>query len=211
MTKSRNKPGFNTAIVIAIGGAAFAAGIWLRGMWLSDAPDQETGSTTDPTVLALPSANASTVKAPADGAPRQAPDYAFVDQHGKSRTLAEFSDRVVVVNFWATWCPPCVHEMPMLVNLQSEYEDRGVQFIGFALDDKKNVVPFAKEMKLNYPTSEGGDEAVFDLMAKFGNPTGGLPYTAVIAPGGVVDLEHLGEIRREDLAPVLDRLTAAAQ
>ena len=135
------------------------------------------------------------------------PDFYFIDQDGVPRRMAHWDGRFVVINFWATWCPPCRGEMPVLVEAQKRYRGRGVQFVGLALDDMETVREYAREVSLNFPTG-AGDAPLLDLMRSFGNPTQALPFTVLVAPDGRVIERHAGAFTREALGRLLDGLLA---
>lgn len=130
----------------------------------------------------------------------------FTDLDGQARTLALHAGRVVVLNFWATWCAPCREEMPGFVRLQSRWADRGVQFVGLAYDDPAKVAAFGRELGVNYPLWVGGPE-VMDLSRRLGNRLGVLPHTVILGPNGEVLETRLGIYRELDLE---DRLAKAA-
>jgi len=137
--------------------------------------------------------------------PGHRPDFHFQDQQGRQRAIAEFDGLVLVVNFWATWCPPCLHEIPVFMALQETYSARGVQFVGVALDDSENVRAFAKETGLNYPTMSGSGEAV-ELNRQYGNVQGGLPFTAVVDRSGRIAHTHTGPMSREQAVGLIELL-----
>jgi thiol-disulfide isomerase/thioredoxin len=105
---------------------------------------------------------------------------------------------VVVLNFWAPWCPPCREEIPDFIKLQDKYHERGLVFIGVALDEKIKVQAFADEMGINYPILLGEMEAV-DLARKIGNRLGGLPFTVIVDRNGKIIASEVGGL-------TLDRL-----
>lgn len=158
---------------------AFVAVTWLRG-WVGEAE-------TDPQ-------------------PGVRPAFSLPDLSGETRAIGEWDGRVLVINFWATWCPPCVEEIPELVTFQSEYGERGVQVIGVALDDRDSIQAFLDEVPVSYPVLYGVTDA-FEVLAAYGNERGTLPYTVIVARDGVIqrrlprptDAEELGRL----VAPLL--------
>ena len=112
---------------------------------------------------------------------------------------------MLVLNFWATWCPPCLHEIPGFIALQDQYADRGVQFLGVAIDDGEKVRAFATEMGINYPTLHGQMDAI-EVMAAYGNKSGGLPYTVVIDRSGQIVARHPGVLEQDAAATLLEQL-----
>lgn len=135
------------------------------------------------------------------------PVFVYPDLDGRERHSSEFTDKVVVLNFWATWCPPCRKETPEFVALQEAFGDQ-VQFIGIAIDDEEPVREFAENYNVNYPILLGDIDAV-GMSRSLGNRYEGLPFTVVAAPGGKVHLRHTGELERAELEPLLTRLTDA--
>src|SRR5829696_5684301 len=89
------------------------------------------------------------------------------DMDGQAQRLDQWQGKVVVVNFWATWCAPCREEIPLFVKLQKQYGDRGLQFVGIAVDEPAKVKPFAAELGMNFPVLVGGAELI-DLTRKLG-------------------------------------------
>ena len=115
----------------------------------------------------------------------------FRDLDDKLQPLQQWRGQVVVLNFWAPWCPPCREEMPDFIKLQGKYHERGLVFIGVALDEKIKVQAFADEIGVNYPILLGEMEAV-DLARKIGNRLGGLPFTVVIDRNGNIVASEVG-------------------
>ena len=125
-----------------------------------------------------------------------APDFHFTDQHGKERRLSDWDGQVRVVNFWATWCPPCVDEIPMLVSLQESFRGRGVQFVGVAVDDREGAFAMAKEFGMSYPTMADSRRTI-DLLHAYGNRAAALPFTAFVGPEGAIRDRHVGVLTLE--------------
>jgi len=129
------------------------------------------------------------------------------DTRGQEQALAQWKGKVLVVNFWATWCVPCREEMPEFVKLQSELGDRGLQFVGIAIDEPAKVKQFAAELGLNYPALIGGYGAV-ELSKALGNAVGALPYTLIVDRSGNISHKQLGPIKTSDLRNILGQLLA---
>ena len=103
---------------------------------------------------------------------KPAPDFSLMDVSGQSRNVSEWQGKVLVINFWATWCPPCLEEIPHFIKLQDKYGDQGLQFLGIALEDVDDVMNFANKLGINYPLLVGEQE-VIKLGVKLGNRIGG--------------------------------------
>jgi len=141
-------------------------------------------------------------------APRAAtvvPEFVLADVAGTQRSSAEWSDTIRVVNFWATWCPPCVREIPLLVDIQAEYGARGVQVIGIAIDETDAVVDFADDFAFNYPVLVGQEDAMA-LGHRFVESFIGLPFTVFAGRDGRIHRVHTGEIHREQIEAILAEL-----
>jgi len=108
-----------------------------------------------------------------------APAFTLRDLDGSPVSLADFRGKVVVLNFWATWCPPCRREIPDFIDLQEEYGSRGVQIVGIALDEPEKVQAFARQNGMNYPVLLGSDE----VSMKYGGIEG-IPTTFIIDKNG---------------------------
>lgn len=130
---------------------------------------------------------------------------AFPDTQGIVQPLAQWRGKVVVLNFWATWCPPCRKEMPGFVKLQQKYGAQGLVFIGVAIDSRENVQAFLRENPINYPILIGQDSAV-ELSATLGNRQGGLPYSVLLDRQGKLIASHVGELSEETLEKLLPPL-----
>jgi thiol-disulfide isomerase/thioredoxin len=114
--------------------------------------------------------------------------FTLKDMSGATVRLADFKGKPLVINFWATWCPPCLLEQPELVELAEEYKAQGVQFVGISYDDEpEQVKKYAAEQKVPYPLLIGKErDDVFDAFG-IGD---GLPTTLFVRPDGSID-EHL--------------------
>ncbi len=121
---------------------------------------------------------------------------------GKTSRLSDWQGKVMVVNFWATWCAPCREEMPALVRTQTKLGARGLQIIGIALDGIERVKPFSAEMGVNYPILLSGVEGL-ELAKAAGNDIGALPFTVFIDRSGKVIKAELGGVTEKSLENIL--------
>jgi thiol-disulfide isomerase/thioredoxin len=127
------------------------------------------------------------------------------DLEGKPQTIADWKGKVVVVNFWATWCEPCREEIPLFVKLQNRYAARGLQFVGIAIDQPDKVKAFAAEYGMNFPNLIGTTD-VIELGRQLGNKAGVLPFTVVLSRDGRVAHTSVGAAKPEKLEPLLTSL-----
>lgn len=137
------------------------------------------------------------------GDPR--PPFALADLDGRLRSADEWDGKVLVVNFWATWCPPCRKEIPEFMALQEAHGDQGLQFLGIAIDEPDKVRAYAEDMGINYPLLVGEMDAIAVSKA-YGNQIGALPYTAVVDRQGRLVYTHRGEMTREEMEQALQGL-----
>jgi thiol-disulfide isomerase/thioredoxin len=100
------------------------------------------------------------------------------DLAGNLQALDQWRGKVLVLNFWAPWCPPCRREIPDFIRLQERHGEAGLRFVGIALDDPEKVAAFVDETGINYPVLLGGEDAGALSLAA-GNRLGGLPYTVL--------------------------------
>ncbi|MGL6070250.1 TlpA family protein disulfide reductase [Craterilacuibacter sp.] len=127
----------------------------------------------------------------------------FSSLNGKSQTLAQWRGKVVVVNFWATWCAPCREEMPMLDALRSRWRNQGVEVVGIALDQPVEVQNFLRSLRIGYPVLLG-DADTLGLMRSLGNSTGGLPFTVILDRQGKVVARLTGKLSEQNLRQAVE-------
>jgi len=140
---------------------------------------------------------------------RPAPDFRLPTLSGDAFHLDAHSGEVVVLNFWATWCPPCRREIPDFVQLQRELGPEGLQFVGVALERSAGpdeVRAFADKMNINYPIGMGDGT----IARKYGGVRG-LPMTFVIGPDGAIRKRVPGMTTKERLRPTLTALLDEAR
>lgn len=123
------------------------------------------------------------------------------DLDGRPQPLAQWRGKVLVVNYWASWCKPCVEEMPAFSQLNSHYAAWGVQFVGLGLDEAEKMQAFVKATPVSYPLLVAGSAGTNP-----GLQVKGLPYTVVIGRDGRIETTQLGRMNEAVLEPVLRRL-----
>lgn len=157
---------------------ALMAGIF-SSHWIS-----QTGLASDPSIKAF-FAN-----------PWKTPD-------GKSANIDDWRGKVLVVNFWASWCPPCVEEMPTLDKIAQEYASKNVLIVGIGIDSPSNIRQFLEKTPVSYPIMIGGLDGSA-LAKQMGNAQGALPYTVIINAKGKSVFTKLGKISEEELKKAIN-------
>jgi thiol-disulfide isomerase/thioredoxin len=163
------------ALFLAVAALAIAAGFYLNPVTRENVKDIDAAA-----VLATP----------------------LADLQGNPRTLDEWSGRILVVNFWATWCPPCLEEIPIFIRMQDRLGEQGLQFVGIAIDDPEKVRAFVEQQQMNYPTLVGQADAMA-LSDLAGNARGGLPYTLVFDRARQILSTHYGALTEEKLESII--------
>jgi peroxiredoxin len=133
------------------------------------------------------------------------PEFSLPDVSGRLRYISEWDGQVLVVNFWATWCPPCLKEVPELVEIQHRFASSGFEVIGIALQKPEELTEFMQAMGMNY-TVLAGEEPVIVIAEKFGNNVGVLPYTAIIDRAGTIVFVRAGPITGEEIEAIITEL-----
>ncbi len=135
------------------------------------------------------------------GARPQASDELFASQlptvpaqpDGAPKSLESYRNKVLVVNFWATWCEPCVKEMPELSALQTELAPQKIGFIGIGIDNPEALAEFAQKYKISYPLYVAGMSGT-QLSTQLGNKAGGLPFTVILNKSGEIVKTYRGKL-----------------
>jgi peroxiredoxin len=152
------------------------------------------GCTSSPTIPTVSAANRNA-----------APNLSIADANGAAVRLSDYQGKVVLLNFWATWCGPCKIEIPWFVEFENTYRDRGLAVLGVSMDDEawKAVTPFMAQQHINYPVMVGN--------ARIAELFGGieaLPTTLLIDRSGRVASRHLGLVRKRDYEAEILKLLA---
>ncbi len=133
------------------------------------------------------------------------PAFELPDLDGEARSIDEWDGKILLVNFWATWCPPCRKEMPDFVDMQAQYGEQGLQIVGVAIDERDAVQDFADSLGVNYPILVGAIDAS-EIAKRYGNRFGALPYSVMIDRKGKIRFIQPGELTRETFEAELKAL-----
>ena len=176
----------------AVAAVALATG---SALWLLDRP----GSAPSKPPIASPTISAAALYA-----------ATFVDTAGQSQSLGQFQGRLLLLNFWATWCAPCREEMPVLSNTASRSSGSGgLAVVGLSSEAAEAVRHFASDNAVSYPLWTGG-AAVDALSERLGNTSGVLPYSVLVGPDGRVLEQKVGPYTQTELDSRLRAIVAAA-
>jgi thiol-disulfide isomerase/thioredoxin len=181
------KPQSRKAIWLAMGAVALALGLIWVAPGIEPHVDDTSGASSD-----FPG---EPEDADATGKPARL-DFTLKDMHGVDVHLASFKGKVILLNFWATWCGPCRAEIPSLVELQEQYADDLV-VLGLSVDDPaEKLLPYAAEFKMNYPVLVGNGRE--DVQEAFG-PLFGIPVSVIIGRDGLIAKKHSGIATKEQI------------
>ena len=138
------------------------------------------------------------------------PQFHLPDTTGQEITSNRWAGKVLVLNFWATWCPPCLRELPLFDELQRAHADDGLQIVGIAIDTKEEVEAFLAEHPVGFPILLGDTEAI-EMSRRLGNRLQGLPFTVIFDQRGKRVHAQTGEMTRTSLSKHLDALLPGAE
>lgn len=133
------------------------------------------------------------------------PEFQLADLEEKIHNINEWDGKVILLNFWATWCPPCRDEIPVLIELQEKYGSSGFQVIGIAIDQADLVRAYSDSMGINYPVLVGEDNAI-DIGLEYGNRLNVLPYSVIINHEGMIRFIKKGEVSRDEIEELIKPL-----
>lgn len=179
-----NRAVYLALVLVVVLGAA-ALGFFLGGGSLSGRSDVGEGSAERFYRLSLP------------------------DHLGQAQSIGQWRGQVMVLNYWATWCPPCKKEIPDLVRISRDFVDKGVVVVGLSIDDGERVRAFRDTLAMPYPVLVG-DHSVLELSATLGNPTQGLPFTLLVGRDGQIVRRYIGLLDPQELRSDIKDLLAKA-
>jgi len=134
-------------------------------------------------------------------------EFSFPDVSEQMQSISQWRGKVLVINFWATWCAPCLKEIPEFIKLQAEYQQQGLQFIGVAIEDKQSMSVYLQGNKINYPVLIAGDAGI-GLAHQLGNIIDAVPFTVIVNREGQVVYRQPGELSVDKLLSVVTPLIA---
>jgi thiol-disulfide isomerase/thioredoxin len=134
--------------------------------------------------------------------PEIRPEFSLTDSDGRLRSITEWDGRPLVINFWATWCPPCRREIPLLNTLRARSGPDGYEVIGVAVDFRDDVLAYMQDTPIDYPILIGEQEAI-DVAHAFGVETMGFPFTIFTDRRGRIVTVHVGELHEAQADAIL--------
>ena len=134
------------------------------------------------------------------------PPIILNDLNGKQHNLYEWHGKVILLNFWATWCGPCRIEIPDFINYQKQYADQDLQIIGIGLDEVRKLRNYVRTVGINYPILQADPELQYSLLNQWGNPFGVLPFTVIIGKEGHLVFMQQGIFNQERFDQVVKPL-----
>ena len=166
------KSRYKSLLFAVVAVAAFGAGLWFNGSRQTTTPEASAAAAL--LALTLP------------------------DLQNKPQALSQWHGKVLVVNFWATWCEPCRKEIPVFVKMQEELAAKGLQFVGISIDNVEKTAEFARNFSINYPNLIGSFDTV-EISRLAGNHRRVLPYTIILDRSGNIVATEQGGVTRDKL------------
>lgn len=127
---------------------------------------------------------------------------ALPDLNGNMQNLSQWQGKILIINFWASWCPPCLEEIPVFISLQQQYQNKNLQFIGIAVEEQQAVAEYNAKVNINYPLLIAGDDGI-KLSRALGNDIDAVPFTVIISPEGKMIHRQPGEMSKAELLKII--------
>lgn len=132
-------------------------------------------------------------------------EFKMKNMDNEMHSITEWDGKVLIINFWATWCPPCVREIPAFIELHEKYHDKGFSMIGVAVDNQQAAIDFVDPMGINYPIFIGETEGIA-LNHAYGNRLGVLPYTVIVDKEGIIRHVFAREVTLDEMEKLIQPL-----
>ena len=137
-------------------------------------------------------------------------EFSLPDLSGTLYPISNWQGQILIINFWATWCPPCLKEIPEFIELQAEYAEQNVQFIGIAIDDPQLVDDYLSFIDINYPILIAWTDGA-KLARKLGNSINAIPFTIIVNQQSQIIFRRPGELSKQKLRALIEPLLTSAQ
>jgi len=138
-------------------------------------------------------------------APMPLIDFSLADLADELTPISKWRGKILIINFWATWCPPCLKEIPDFIALQNEYADKNVQFIGIAIDTPELVADYLAFIDINYPILMAEVEGQ-QLAKQLGNVVNAVPFTLIVNANNEIIFRHPGDLSKTKIRQIIDPL-----
>jgi len=132
-------------------------------------------------------------------------EFSLLDTDGVSHSISEWQGKIRIINFWATWCPPCLKEIPSFIALQNEYGKQKLQFIGIAIDDQQLVEDYIAFSDINYPILMAEVEGA-QIAKQLGNTVNAIPYTVIVNQQNQIIFRQQGELSQQKIRTIIQPL-----
>jgi thiol-disulfide isomerase/thioredoxin len=193
MTRDRGRSGISLVTYLIVAAFAATLGFGLHYLW------NRIEDRTAPN----PTFNEKSASTTIVG--QQRPEFTLPDLNGQSFSIDRWDGKVILINFWATWCPPCRKEIPTFIQALEKYGDRGFQIVGIAIDEPKLVAEFVQDLGANYPQLIASTQSS-ELSKRYGNHYGALPYSILIDRKSTIRFTKAGELSRDELESLIENL-----
>ena len=130
--------------------------------------------------------------------------FKLPDLDGKEQRLSQWQGKVLLINFWATWCPPCREEIPVFLSLRNQFSSAGFEVVGISIDYSSKVKKYRDSMQIGYPLLDG-EEKGMSMMLELGSPTGGLPFSILYDRSGNAVHSKSGSYNQQELQSLIEK------